>query len=74
MEDCDEVKKCFPETKSGSKPGQKGKNMAGFGDLRDEQRTIENAYGDSGNASRFFKSIIYQAKASKSERNKGMPE
>lgn len=27
--------------------------------------------GDSGNASRFFKSIIYQAKASKSERNKG---
>ena len=28
-------------------------------------------YGDSGNASRFFKSIIYQAKASKSERNKG---
>ena len=24
-----------------------------------------------GNASRFFKSIIYQAKASKSERNKG---
>lgn len=26
---------------------------------------------DSGNASRFFKSIIYQAKASKSERNRG---
>jgi site-specific DNA-methyltransferase (adenine-specific) len=29
---------------------------------------------DSGNASRFFKSIIYQAKASKSERNKGCEE
>ena len=28
-------------------------------------------FNDSGNASRFFKSIIYQAKASKSERNKG---
>ena len=70
----EEVRECFPETKSGSKPGQKGKNMAGFGDLRDEQRTIENAYGDSGNASRFFKSIIYQAKASKSERNKGCEE
>ena len=28
-------------------------------------------FGDSGSASRFFKSIIYQAKASKSERNKG---
>ena len=27
-----------------------------------------------GNASRFFKSIIYQAKASKSERNKGCEE
>ena len=29
---------------------------------------------DSGNASRFFKSIIYQPKASKSERNKGCEE
>ena len=28
-------------------------------------------FGDSGNASRFFKSIIYQAKASKAERNRG---
>ena len=33
------------------------------------------SYGsDSGNASRFFKSIIYQAKASKSERNMGCEE
>ena len=31
----------------------------------------ENTHNDSGNASRFFKSIIYQAKASKSERNRG---
>ena len=28
-------------------------------------------FNDSGNASRFFKSIIYQSKASKSERNRG---
>ena len=33
---------------------------------------VEGNYGgDSGNASRFFKSIIYTAKASMSERNKG---
>ena len=28
-------------------------------------------FSDSGNASRFFKSIIYQAKASKSDRGQG---
>ena len=28
-------------------------------------------FNDSGNAARFFISIIYQAKASKSERNNG---
>ena len=69
----EEVRGCFPETKSGSKPGQKGKSILGSenGETRQE---IENAYGDSGNASRFFKSIIYQAKASKSERNKGCEE
>ena len=39
------------------------------------QRGSETSnYTDSGNASRFFKSIIYQAKASKSERNKGCEE
>ncbi len=39
----EEVRECFPETKS----------------------------GNSGNASRFFKSIIYQAKASKKDRGSG---
>jgi len=29
---------------------------------------------DSGNASRFFKSILYMPKASKAERNKGCDE
>ena len=63
----DEVRECFPETKSGIKEGGKYQNnwMRGTG------VDSEACYGDSGNASRFFKSIIYQAKASKSERNKG---
>ena len=37
----------------------------------DINHELGETYGDSVNASRFFKSIIYQAKASKSERNKG---
>ena len=72
----EEVRECFPETKSGGisknykqdsrfDVGKKGKG----GNL-DES----NCFADSGNASRFFKSIIYQAKASKSERNKGCEE
>jgi len=62
----DEVVGLFPETKSGSKPGQKGKSLIGSENGETRQR-IENAYGDSGSAARFF----YCAKASKSERNKG---
>jgi site-specific DNA-methyltransferase (adenine-specific) len=34
-------------------------------------REKNDDYGDSGSASRFFKSIIYNPKASKAERNKG---
>lgn len=68
LSDDPEVEAVFPQTKSGSKPGQKGKNVAGFGANRDEQRTIESAYGDSGSASRFF----YTAKSSKRERNLGL--
>jgi DNA modification methylase len=71
----EEVRECFPETKSGNLlPGHKrgdgtGNSLMGGGGV------IEGTYGgDSGNASRFFKSIIYQAKASKSERNKGCEE
>jgi DNA modification methylase/transcriptional regulator with XRE-family HTH domain len=37
-------------------------------------RIGNKGYGDSGNASRFFKSIIYEPKASKSERNRGCKE
>jgi len=71
----EEVRECFPETKSGNLlPGHKrgdgtGNSLMGGGGV------IEGFYGgDSGNASRFFKSIIYQAKASKSERNMGMDD
>lgn len=69
----EEVRECFPETKSGNLlPGHKrgdgtGNSLMGGGGI------VEGTYGgDSGNASRFFKSIIYQAKASKSERKKGL--
>ena len=66
----DEVVELFPQTKSGS--GVK-KKASGTADSIFNINKIEGDYlsGDSGNASRFFKSIIYQAKASKSERNKG---
>jgi DNA modification methylase len=67
----EEVRECFPEQKSsGNRVNVEYKNPnkanVDFGG------GIKNDYNDSGNASRFFKSIIYQAKASKSERNKGM--
>ena len=61
-----EVRECFPEQKSGARKAQGHK----------EDRNLWNKTGggdcesSSGNASRFFKSIIYQAKASKSERGK----
>ena len=66
----DEVRECFPETKA-SKPRY---------DNREKQEKVATNFvhgassdisDNGGNASRFFKSIIYQAKASKSERNKG---
>ena len=71
----EEVRECFPETKSVK--SQRGKvNFGQFGGLAGEEpsnsgHSTERGHNDSGNASRFFKSIIYQAKASKSERNMG---
>ena len=61
----EEVRECFPESKSQS-GGNRGKTQI-WGSATGEQE--RNGFDDSGNASRFFKSIIYQAKASKSERN-----
>jgi site-specific DNA-methyltransferase (adenine-specific) len=72
----EEVRECFPETKSGKlksdcyeKDRENDSIFAGG-----ENFTHKGYDADSGNASRFFKSIIYQAKASKSERNKGCEE
>jgi DNA modification methylase len=69
----EEVRECFPESNTKStKIGNsryKGKQYAGEGYYG--TRNNENSYTDSGNASRFFKSIAYYPKASKSERNKG---
>jgi site-specific DNA-methyltransferase (adenine-specific) len=71
----EEVRECFPETKSGKMGKQHTRHTDGspngiYGKF-DINHELGETYGDSGNASRFFKSIIYQAKASKSERNKG---
>ena len=65
----EEVRECFPETKTGGVG--KGRDSKGkfYGGGFHNPETYNG--GDSGNASRFFKSIIYQAKASKSERQKG---
>jgi DNA modification methylase len=69
----EEVRECFPETHA---RGNKTKKSFGGGEYNVDfgQGSGYEECGkpyDSGNASRFFKSIIYQAKASKSERNKG---
>lgn len=66
----EEVRECFPETgkSTGGRIGNKGSALNMMGQ---DYEAGDPGYGDSGNASRFFKSIIYQAKASKNERNKG---
>lgn len=78
----DEVRECFPETKSTPSPGhfRKG-NVVGdnrtskaAGQFGDGNWIEGSKHNDSGNASRFFKSIIYNPKANKAERNKGLPE
>lgn len=68
----EEVRACFPESKSGAMNGTyKNTMMKGEPGIRDGKEIYLQQEASSGNASRFFKSIIYQAKASKSERNKG---
>ena len=82
LENCPEVKACFPETKSGAlKPYKENhQNVSSY--KFEREKTFEQD-ANSGNASRFFKNIditeediyydrlIYQAKASKHERQKG---
>ena len=72
----EEVRECFPETKSGWKNKDITKSLDAVVPFGAKIGYTGNHYEDDngGNASRFFKSIIYQAKASKSERNKGCEE
>ncbi len=68
----EEVRECFPETNGGkARTGKKGGSGFGFFDDEKTKNTEGTWHGGSGNASRFFKSIIYQAKSSKSERTNG---
>lgn len=64
----EEVRECFPETKSGGGLTKRKNEDAMFDFGQGYER---EEISDSGNASRFFKSIIYTAKASKSERDRG---
>lgn len=65
----EEVRECFPDTVgAGNKIGTPRKSGTFF---TDEQTQVNMKYDNGGSTARFFKSIIYQAKASKSERNKG---
>lgn len=72
----DEVKECFPDTKSWSIKKQYKQNSR-F-DVWEQwswwNLDENNCYWDNWNASRYFKSIIYQGKASKKERNMWMSE
>ena len=70
----DEVVGLFPNSKSvaskrGGATNGNGKNID-YGDFNEVEK-YECGFSDSGNASRFFKSIVYIPKASKKERNKG---
>ena len=60
----EEVRECFPESKGGAFPKTHG--SSGFVSPEEKESRLE--MNDSGNASRFFKSIIYQSKASKKDR------
>ena len=73
LEDCEEVRECFPESTSGARKAGFTNKDTGYEASSYEMRVKwdKDVPAEKGNASRFFKSIIYQAKASKSERNKG---
>lgn len=69
----EEVRECFPENIKGE-IGRAGRKSGGNYEASSYKVGVvtETGFKDNGNASRFFKSIIYQAKASKSERNAGL--
>ena len=65
----EEVKECFPETKSqGHWSKTKTTGFGEFGNGSSEYLGVGEKDKEGGSASRFFKSIIYQAKASKNDR------
>ena len=68
----EEVRECFPDNIKGE-IGRAGRKSGGNYEASSYKVGVvtETGFKDNGNASRFFKSIIYQAKASKSERNRG---
>jgi len=72
----EEVRECFPETNP-SRKAMRGIQSKGYSagidwEKAGEETNTERGIDDNGgNASRFFKSILYYPKASKSERNKG---
>jgi len=68
----EEVRECFPENVKGE-IGRVGRKSGGNYEASSYKVGVvtETGFKDNGNASRFFKSIIYQAKASKRERNMG---
>jgi hypothetical protein len=71
----EEVRECFPESTSGAKKAnQENYNHEGKEFVATLGASVNEYQASSGNASRFFKSIVYVPKASKSERNKGCEE
>lgn len=75
----DEVRECFPETGKGNGKGVYNYNGTEYNNkdtsmFNGDKPQAPSNFNDSGSASRFFKSIIYNPKASKAERNKGLPE
>jgi len=68
----EEVRECFPDNIKGE-IGRAGRKSGGNYEASSYKVGVvtETGFKDNGNASRFFKSIIYQAKASKAERNRG---
>ena len=65
----EEVRECFPDNIKGE-IGRAGRKSGGNYEASSYKVGVvtETGFKDNGNASRFFKSIIYQSKASKKDR------
>ena len=69
LSDSEEVRECFPDNIKGE-IGRAGRKSGGNYEASSYKVGVvtETGFKDNGNASRFFKSIIYQSKASKKDR------